>query len=64
MADQTTNFQIALLQQLADLADVIHHARNVSPDHTTDRAHEALSHQHEHVMHDRAAAFEAAYGGQ
>lgn len=64
MADQETDFQIALLQQLADLADVIHHARNVNPDHKTDRAHESLSHEHEHTMHDRADDFEAIYGGQ
>ena len=55
MADQETDFQIALLQQLADLADVIHHARTVNPDHKTD---------HEHTMHDRADDFEDIYGGQ
>lgn len=64
MADQETDFQVALLHQLADLADVIHHSRAVSPDHKTDRAHESMSHDHEHTMHDRADDFEAIYGNQ
>lgn len=64
MADQTTAFQVALLKQLADLADVIHHSRKVNPSHQTDRAHAAVAHDHEHTMHDRADDFEATWGGQ
>lgn len=60
---QDTDFQIALLHQLSDLAEVICNARPCNPHHTTDRAMEARSEEFERQMKERAQDFEAIYGG-
>jgi hypothetical protein len=67
MADQETDFQVALLLQLAELAEVIRH-HNVQIDasglHKTALEHEGISKEYEAEMLERATAFEAKYGGQ
>ena len=64
MADQETTFQIYLLRQMADLADVIHHNRPCNIDQKTDRAHEKMTDEHEQTMIERADDFEQQFGGQ